>query len=353
MFVGSADPSSPRPVTFKSDGPFACRDPLSVVLKFLRFYLPTASVGSAGWRHGDVWSSRLTIPGVTGRPTGISHFARLRAAVRALRPRQWVKNLLVCLGAAGSGTLLGEGVLSRLLLLVVCFSLLASAVYLCNDVLDREFDRLDPRTSSRPVAAGLLTPTAALLLAGVLALMGLLGVFALGRAVAFVLVLYTLNTLLYSWRLKHVPVLEVALVASGFVARAVAGALAVDAPLSGWFLPLVATVAVFVVLVKRSGELMEGRSPRPVLSFYSAPWLRRARRAALLVAIGLFAGWAVSAPVLAPAVVCLVLLACALVRVEAAVSMGRASAPDELVFRDLLLFVLALGWFVSFLLAVG
>lgn len=267
---------------------------------------------------------------------------------RALRPRQWVKNLLVLLGAAGAGVLFDVSVLPRLVLLGCCFSLAASGLYLYNDVRDVETDRLDPRKASRPVVSGLLSPGHALRLAVVLVLCGTVTGLLLDRRAGFVLGLYVLITVLYSWRLKHVPVLEVLMVASGFVARA-AGAIVADVTFSGWFLPLVATVAVFVVLVKRSGELREGRSQRPVLAAYNERVPARTRLAVLV----LYAGWVSTAAEILAAAVSFPLLAASLLRVNASVSVGATPAPDELVFRDPLLLGLAAAWFACFLIAVG
>lgn len=272
---------------------------------------------------------------------------------RALRPRQWVKNLIVLLGAAGAGVLFDVSVLPRLVLLGCCFSLVASGLYLYNDVCDVETDRLDPRKASRPVVSGLLSPGHALRLAVVLVLCGTVTGLLLDRGAGFVLGLYVVITVLYSWRLKHVPVLEVLMVASGFVARAAAGAIVADVTLSGWFLPLVATVAVFVVLVKRSGELREGRSQRPVLAAYNERVLTRTRLAVLVLVLVLYAGWVSTAAEILAAAVSFPLLAASLLRVNASVSAGAAAAPDELVFRDPLLLGLAAAWFACFLIAVG
>lgn len=263
-----------------------------------------------------------------------------------------MKNVLVVLAAAGTGVLGEASVLSRLFVLWACFSLVASGVYLFNDVLDVPLDRLDPRKASRPVAAGLLSPRSALVASATCTSIGFAAATVLDPATGFVVLLYVLTSVLYSWRLKDVPVLEVLLVASGFVFRAIAGALVVAAPLTGWFLPLVATVAAFVVLVKRSGEAREGVSRRPVLAAYGEHGLRASRRVALFVALVLYAGWVSASPLL-PSLTSFVFLASSLWRVDASVASGRASAPDELVFRDPLLCVLAIGWFGCFLLAVG
>jgi len=271
--------------------------------------------------------------------------------LRALRPWQWAKNLLVFFGAAGSGSLLDVGVLPRLGVLLVCFSALASGVYLFNDVRDAALDRLDPRKSGRPVAAGLLAPGFAVVSALVLWAVGLLGALLLDPLAALVLAFYLVSTLGYSWRLKHVPMLEVLLLAAGFVARAAACAVVARAPLGGWFLLLVASAAVFVVLVKRSGELREGRSRRPVLAAYGERGLLVARVTVLFVTLVLYTGWAASTGFSPAVVVSMLLLASGLLRVNASVVTGGAAAPDELVFRDPLLFAFAVGWFVSFALA--
>ena len=276
------------------------------------------------------------------------------AFVAACRPRQWVKNLLVLLAPAGAGLLVSESaweLVPGLFVLFLGFSLTASGTYLDNDVLDAACDRLDPRKVVRPVAAGALPPAAARLGSRVLVPLGVVLVGWVSPPAAGLLVVYAVNTLSYSRVVKRVPFLEVGALAFGFVLRAAAGAVVVSAPLAGWFLPLVSSVAVLVVLVKRSSEVREGVSRRHVLRFYDPAVLACLRGAFLVVSVCLYVGWVVTGPRLVPAAVSIVPLAVALVRVSASSGSGLGAEPERLVFSDRVLLLCAVCWFSLFVFA--
>jgi len=272
--------------------------------------------------------------------------------VRACRPRQWVKNLLVLLAPAGAGLLLRGAVpLPALATLFVAFCLVSSGTYLDNDVLDAPADRFDPRKASRPVASGALPVRAARVGSVALVLVGTLLAVRASPAAAALVALYAGNTLLYSRRVKHVPFVEVAALAAGFVLRAAAGAMVTSAPLAGWFLPLVASVAVFVVLVKRSSEIVEGVSRRRVLAAYDPALLARLRRFVLASVLCLYSGWALSRPDVVLALASVPPLVVTLGRVEVAARSGRGAEPERLVFSDRVVLAASLAWFALFLLA--
>ena len=192
----------------------------------------------------------------------------LRAAIVALRPRQWSKNLLVFAGLVFAAKL-GEPI--RWLEACVCFvayCAISSASYLANDVRDRHDDRLHPVTRSRPIARGELSPRAALTLAGALAILAPLNLVSVLLVLAFAALQAG-----YTLRLKHVVLLDVLTISSLFVIRAAAGAEAVEVPISAWLLLCTALLALFLALAKRRGELVlvgAERAPgRPVLEGYS------------------------------------------------------------------------------------
>lgn len=191
----------------------------------------------------------------------------------ALRPRQWTKNLLVFAGIIFAGEL-GDG--SRLLEAVaafVAYCAASSAAYLLNDVRDAELDRLHPIKSHRPVAAGLLSPRAALAAAAALAVVAFALAALLGRWSVVVLCTFVALQLAYSLGLKHMVLIDVMTIAGLFVVRAVAGAVAVDVPISPWLLLCTGGLALFLALAKRRGELVlvgAALTPgRPVLEGYS------------------------------------------------------------------------------------
>ena len=197
----------------------------------------------------------------------------LRAALVAMRPRQWSKNLLVFAGLVFAAKL-GDPL--RWLEACVCFvayCAISSASYLANDVRDRDDDRLHPVKRSRPIARGELSPRSALTIAAVLGLAAPLLVAPLGLASVLLVFAFAALQAGYTIRLKHVVLLDVLTISALFVVRAAAGAEAVDVRISPWLLLCTALLALFLALAKRRGELVlvgAGRTPgRPVLDGYS------------------------------------------------------------------------------------
>ena len=194
----------------------------------------------------------------------------LRAAIVALRPRQWSKNLLVFAGLVFAAKL-GEPI--RWVEACVCFvayCAISSASYLANDVRDRRDDRLHPVKRSRPIARGELSPRAALTLAGALAILAPLLVAPLNLVSVLLVLAFAALQAGYTLRLKHVVLLDVLTISSLFVIRAAAGAEAVEVPISAWLLLCTALLALFLALAKRRGELLLPDAPaRPVLDGYT------------------------------------------------------------------------------------
>lgn len=197
----------------------------------------------------------------------------LRAALVAMRPRQWSKNLLVFAGLVFAAKL-GEPL--RWLEACVCFvayCAISSAAYLANDVRDRHDDRLHPVKRARPIARGELSPRAALTLAAGLAVLAPLLLAPLGVPSVLLVLAFAALQAGYTLRLKHVVLLDVLTISALFVVRAAAGADAVDVRISPWLLLCTALLALFLALAKRRGELVlvgAGGTPgRPVLDGYS------------------------------------------------------------------------------------
>ena len=177
--------------------------------------------------------------------------------VQSMRPRQWVKNVLVFAAPLASGTIHRWDVLLPTLVAFGLFCVVASGIYLLNDVRDVAEDRRHPRKRFRPVAAGVV-PMAVAALAGVLLVAGSLvaAVLLTRPALAGVLGTYAAVSLAYSFFLKDQPVIDLAVVASGFLLRGVAGGAAAGIALSQWFLLVAAFGALFMVAGKRYAELV-------------------------------------------------------------------------------------------------
>src|SRR4051794_18763381 len=174
-----------------------------------------------------------------------------RGIVRALRPKQWLKNVLV-LAAPGAAGVLGQGdVLANVALAFVAFCAASSGTYLLNDVRDVEADRLHPRKRARPIAAGTVPGWLAVALAVVLLVAGLVVAASVGVKLLVVLAAYIALTSSYTLWLKHIEVVDIVAIASGFILRAVAGGAAAGVPLSRWFIIVASFGSLFIVAGKR------------------------------------------------------------------------------------------------------
>jgi 4-hydroxybenzoate polyprenyltransferase len=194
----------------------------------------------------------------------------------SLRPEQWTKNLLVLAGVVFGGRLLEPRALAIALAAFGIFCLLSGAVYLFNDVADREADRNHPLKRERPIASGQLSTTTAVTAGVVLGGAGVAAAFSIGTQFAIVAAAYLGALMLYSAGLKHVVIVDVLMIAAGFVLRAIAGAVAVDVPIGHWLLICTTLLALFLALSKRRHELTllaEGATDhRRILEEYS-PYL--------------------------------------------------------------------------------
>lgn len=197
----------------------------------------------------------------------------LAAVVASLRPRQWVKNLFVFAGVIFARKLFTP-LLGLAAATFVIFCALSGAIYIVNDVLDRERDRLHPQKRRRPIASGRLPAPAAIVVAVVLIALSLAGSLRIDGRLAVVALGYAGLLVLYSVWLKRVVIVDVIVVAMGFVLRAVAGAVAIDVDISGWLLICTVLMALFLALGKRRAEVLtlgaDAVRHRPVLAEYSA-----------------------------------------------------------------------------------
>ncbi len=201
----------------------------------------------------------------------------IRPLFRALRPVQWVKNVFVLAPIVFAEQLGDPQVLGQAMLAVVAFCLASSAVYLFNDLRDREEDRRHPLKQHRPIASGALSVPVAIAAALVLAAAALATALYFGAVFTTLLAVYLAINLLYSSGLKHVVILDVMAVSSGYVIRVLAGAEAIDVEVSRWLLLCTIFLALFLIFSKRRHELVlladEAAGHRAVLDHYSPAFL--------------------------------------------------------------------------------
>ncbi|BCZ22241.1 decaprenyl-phosphate phosphoribosyltransferase [Mycobacterium senriense] len=277
--------------------------------------------------------------------------------IKAIRPRQWVKNVLVLaapLAALGGGVRYDYGqLLTQVGLAFVVFSLAASSVYLVNDVRDVEADREHPTKRFRPIAAGIVPEW----LAYVLAL--LLGVASLGIAWAvtpnltLVMAVYLGMQLAYCFGLKHQAVLDICIVSSAYLLRAIAGGVAAKIPLSQWFLLSAAFASLFMVAGKRYAELQlaerTGAAIRKSLESYTSTYLRFVWTLSATAVVMCYGLWAFERGHHSGSwyAVSMVPFTIAILRYAVDVDGGLAGEPEDIALRDRVLQLLFLAWIAT------
>jgi 4-hydroxybenzoate polyprenyltransferase len=197
---------------------------------------------------------------------------RARSFLLLLRPLQWTKNLLVFAALLFARRYAEPGEALRAGAMFVAFCLASSALYALNDVLDRDADRRHPRKRYRPVASGALSPAAALAVSVVLILLAFAAAWTLSTPAHMSLIAYLALGAAYSLYLKRVVIVDVLVLAAGFVLRAAAGGFAIDVEISPWLLMCTMLLALFLAVAKRRHELTEAKAPtiqRPVLGDYA------------------------------------------------------------------------------------
>jgi decaprenyl-phosphate phosphoribosyltransferase len=293
----------------------------------------------------------------------VTRTSRLPAALRALRPKQWVKNVLVASAPLAGGRLLETAVLTAVGLAFIAFCLVSSSVYLVNDVRDVEEDRLHPRKRFRPIAAGELKPSTALVLAVLTGLAGLALGFSVTIPLGVTLVVYVAIQLLYSVFLKHLPVVDLAVVASGFLLRAIAGGVATGIALSQWFLLVAAFGSFFMVAGKRYSEMnaIGGEAgTRRSLSRYSESYLRFTWMLAAVMVLISYSLWAFETAEVDPRdllgipwrAISIAPFTLGLLQYALEVDAGNAGEPEDVVLHDHVLQGIGVVWLVVISVAV-
>jgi 4-hydroxybenzoate polyprenyltransferase len=262
---------------------------------------------------------------------------RTNALVRALRPHHWVKNVVV-LAAPLFALALNLGSLLRVGWAFVAFSMTASAFYLINDVRDIEEDRKHPVKQHRPIAAGLVPIPLALGTAAVLLTAGLVGSYLIAPWLALTIGAYAFIQAGYNLGLKEQPIIDIMVIAGGFVLRALGGAAAADVPASGWFILCIGLLAFFLGIEKRKAELREvgeEEETRSVLEVYSLSWLRRMESVVTASALMSYALWTLEGADTLWMLATLPFVAYAIFRYQYLSEHGEGEAPEEMVVQDL------------------
>lgn len=270
-----------------------------------------------------------------------------------MRPHQWLKNGFVFAGLLFSQGWHDPALLQRIGMAFVAFCCISSLVYILNDWRDRASDALHPTKRLRPLASGAVRPAAAGVLAAALLLAGV-GLAAGNPALLALLGAYVLLNLAYTWRLKQVPVVDVVIIAAGFMLRLLAGTVAVGIPPSHWLLLTGLFVALFLGFSKRKAESFhEAAQQRAVMAHYPPALLDTYVAFTMSATVITYGLYATSAPTLAQhgerLVYTVPIVLFALLRYVYQVHQGRGEDVSRDLLRDPWILLSALAWLLIFL----
>jgi decaprenyl-phosphate phosphoribosyltransferase len=300
-----------------------------------------------------------TTSGADPGPSPQSSGSLLSGLIRTARPKQWMKNVLVVAAPAAAGVLDHGSVVFDTVVAFVAFSLAASGTYFLNDAFDVEADRRHAKKRHRPIAAGVVPVNTARVVGVVLLAAGIGVSFVANWHLALVIGTYIAFTTTYSAWLKHVAVIDLGMVAAGFVLRLIAGAVAVDVRISVWFIVVGSFGSLFMVAGKRHAEHLdlgvERAGHRATLEDYSVEYLGYVRSVASGVAMVAYCLWAFDDQIHHTGIVwfelSIVPFVLAFLRYALLVERGQGGAPEDVVLMDRPLQALAALWVV--IVAIG
>lgn len=277
-----------------------------------------------------------------------------------MRPKQWVKNVLVLTAPLAAGRVFEIDVLSATLLAMVAFIGVSSAIYLLNDIHDIEADRQHPKKRFRPIPAGELSIPLAWLLGFVTGAGGIALGFWVSVPLGITLASYMAIQFLYSYFLKDFPVVDLAVVASGFLLRAVAGGVATGIPLSQWFLLVASFGSLFMVAGKRYSEMRHlgpEAGTRKSLASYTESYLKFVWELAAVAVVMSYSLWAFEQRTGADgqplwSAISIFPFTLAMLQYAFRIDRGEGGAPEDVVLHDRVLLALGLTWLVTIGLAV-
>ena len=267
----------------------------------------------------------------------------LKGILKEMRIHQWIKNTFVLIPLVFDRQLFLIEPLTRTIIGFFMFCFVSSSVYLINDILDVEADRKHPRKKFRPIASGKLPIPIAIISAIILVLISFIGSYFLSKTFLVILVIYFLINLAYSLKLKHVPILDVMIIASGFVLRVAAGVSIIQVErFSPWLYVVTTVLALFFGLGKRRGELAtiqeKSNDQRKVLDGYSIPLLDQLITIISATTIISFCLYTFSAPNLPDNHTMMLTIPFAIYGIFRYLYLiqikNEGGAPDELVFSD-------------------
>lgn len=287
----------------------------------------------------------------------------LKDYISLLRPHQYIKNLFLFLPAFFSLQIKDPDVLLQTLQAFLAFCCMASAVYILNDYKDQEADRQHPLKKLRPIASGKISPTKAMILMVVLVVLGFLLSFSLGKYVFYLLTAYVFINVLYSFKLKHIAIVDIFIIALGFVIRIGVGAYAAPIPIpsSKWIILMTFLGAIFLALAKRRDDVLlaeKGQKVRKSIDGYNLEFINGAMMIMASVLIVSYISYTISPEIQAKFNSEFLYLTVAFVilgvmrYLQISFVEKKSGNPSKILLTDTFLQLTILAWLVTFVILI-
>jgi len=277
-----------------------------------------------------------------------------------IRISQWIKNTFIFLPAFFAGNFFDFYLLSELLPGFAAFCLASSCVYTINDFADKETDARHPEKKNRPIASGKISPQRAILFAVITGVTATLLSFWLSRAFFYIISIYILLNILYSVSLKHIPILDIILISSGFLLRIFGGGILADVPISNWIVVLTFLLALFLALAKRRDDVLifneSGEKMRKSVDGYNLEFITAAMTTMAAVIVVSYIMYALSEEVMnrigsTKIYFTTVFVIAGLLRyLQISMVENDSSSPTKILLGDRFIQITVLGWIASFFL---
>ena len=281
--------------------------------------------------------------------------------LKLLRVHQWIKNTFLFAPAFFGAKILNPENL-KLIPAFFVFSFISSAVYVINDYRDIEADKLHPIKKNRPLAAGTISKSTALILFAIMLIVGLVGAFWISPIFLTIIVIYFALNLGYSFGLKNTPILEIFIVSSGFLLRIIAGSVASNTPLSHWIIIMVFLLAMFLILAKRRDDLVmyitTGTAARKSITHYNLDFINSCLTMLSAVIIVAYITYCVSPEVIEQFDneylygTTIFVIAGIMQYLKLALMDNKSGSPVKTLYSDKFIIITLLGWIVSFFVII-
>jgi len=282
-----------------------------------------------------------------------------RATIKLMRLHQYIKNIFIFLPLFFALEITNINLLLNALLAFIAFSLSASSIYIFNDYMDIEVDRLHPKKRKRPLASGEVSKKSAKSLIAILSIVGISLMAVVSLKALYVLLLYVGLNIAYTLHLKHIAILDITIIAIGFVLRLFVGAFATDIKLSMWIVVMTFLLALFMALAKRRDDVLiylnTGKKMRKVIDGYNLQFLDTAMAIMASVVIVAYTIYTTSSEVVARVhseylyLTALFVILGVLRYLQITFVEEESGSPTKIVLKDRFMQFVLLGWIITFI----